>query len=46
MKTIIKRPGEAPRIIEVNNDLASLQRIIGGGIETLTFASNACVGRV
>ena len=43
MKSIIKRPGEAPRIIEVNNDLASLRRIIGGGIETLTFATNACV---
>lgn len=43
MKTILKRPGEVPQIVDADNELPYLQGIIGGGIETLTFAANACV---
>ena len=43
MKVIQKLPGEPAEIIEVENDLKALQKKVGGYIETVTFARNACV---
>ena len=43
MKSILKKPGEAPEIIEIENDLKALQKTIGGHIESFTFASDACI---
>ena len=35
MKVIYKKPGEAPEIREVENDLKPLQELVGGYIETI-----------
>jgi hypothetical protein len=43
MKVIIKRPGAEPEYAEIENSLAKLREIVGGHIETVTFASNACI---
>lgn len=43
MKAIYKAPGEVPQIIDIENTLEALQVAVGGYIETLTFASDACL---
>lgn len=44
MKALIKNPGEESfREIITENDLKSLQRLVGGYIETVTLATDACV---
>ena len=43
MKAIYKRPGLPPEIIEVENTLEALQEKVGGYIETVTLASDACI---
>ena len=43
MKVIWKEPGEAFEVREVENTLESLQKAVGGYIETFTFAEEACV---
>lgn len=44
MKALIKNPGdESFREIITENDLKSLQRLVGGDIETVTLATDACV---
>lgn len=41
---IKKKPGKAPEIEQFfENSLESFQKAVGGYIETVTFASNACV---
>lgn len=37
IKVIIKEPGKAPRYEEIENDLETLQTIVGGYIETVTL---------
>lgn len=43
MKVIYKAPGCAPEIIDVPNTLEALQEKVGGYIETVTFATDACI---
>ena len=43
MKAILKKPGEAPEIVEIDNDRKALSEIIGGRLESFTFATDACV---
>lgn len=44
MKALIKNPGdESFREIITENDLKSLQRLVGGYIETVTLATDACI---
>lgn len=43
MKAILKKPGEAPEIIEVDNDRKALSETIGGRLESFTFATDACI---
>lgn len=44
MRALIKNPGdEGFRQIVVPNDLHTLQQMVDGYIETVTFASDACV---
>lgn len=43
MKIIYKAPGRAPEVIEIPNTQEALQEKVGGNIETVTFAEDACV---
>ena len=43
ISVIIKQPGEAPYKTEVENTLKSLQELVRGYIETVTFAEDAAV---
>ena len=43
MKAILKKPGEAPEIVEIDNDRKALSEMIGGRLESFTFATDACV---
>lgn len=43
MKAIIKRVGENPEPIEIDNTLEALQAAVGGYIEPVTFAPDAVV---
>lgn len=43
MKAIYKLPGKDPEVIEAGNDLATLQKLVGGYIETVTIASDTCI---
>lgn len=43
MKAILKMPHKRPEIVEIENSLKALQEAVGGHIETLTFAVDACV---
>lgn len=43
MKVIRKRPGELPEVIDVNNDLKSLQTEVGGHIEVVTVAEDLAI---
>ena len=39
MKVYIKEPNKKPELREVENDLKTLQKIVGGYIETVTFGN-------
>ena len=39
MKILYKKPGEAPEIRDVANDLGALQDLVGGYIETVTVGN-------
>lgn len=43
MKAIYKAPNAAPEIINIDNTLEALQGAVGGRIETITVASDACI---
>ena len=43
MKIIYKAPGKNPELREIHNDLAALQQLVGGYIETVTVAPDACI---
>lgn len=43
MKIIYKAPGCAPEPRDIPNDLKELQVAVGGRIETVTIATDACV---
>lgn len=43
MKAILKNPGEQPQIVDIDNTLEALQAAVGGYIETVTVASDACI---
>lgn len=43
MKAIYKRPQEPAKIIDIDNSLDAPQGAVDGYIETLTFATDACV---
>ena len=43
MKVVAKKPGHLAEIIEIKNELKALQEYVGGRIETVTFASKACI---
>lgn len=43
MKAIYKAPGEAPKIVDIENTLEALQAAVGGYIETITVATDACI---
>ena len=40
---IICEPGKLPRIDHIENTLEAMQEIVGGYIETVTFAEDACI---
>ena len=43
MRVIAKAPNEAPIILEMKNTLEELQDAVGGNIEIVSFASDACI---
>jgi hypothetical protein len=43
LTAIYKAPGEQPEIIEIPNTLEALQEKVGGYIETVPFAPDACI---
>lgn len=43
MKVIWKKPGRPPETAEVENTLAALQEAVGGRIETVRLAEDACL---
>lgn len=43
MKVIWKKPGRPPETAEVENTLAALQEAVGGRIETVRLAEDACI---
>lgn len=43
IRVIRKRPGCLPEWVQVENTLEALQQEVGGYIETVTFARDACI---
>ena len=43
MRAMRKRPGEAWEVVEVANELEALQQAVGGYLESVTFAEDACI---
>lgn len=43
MKIIMKKPGEKPEVIEIENKPFTLQEAVGGPIEVLPIAEDICV---
>lgn len=43
MQVVIKRPGEAPAVMDIPNTLEALQEAVGGYIETVTVAEDLCL---
>lgn len=43
IRVIRKRPGCLPELVQVENTLEALQQEVGGYIETVTFARDACI---
>lgn len=42
MDVILKRPGRAPEVVQLDNTLEALQAAVGGYIETVTIAADVC----
>ena len=43
MKVIRKEPGKHPEVVDIANDLKSLQNSVDGPIETVTLAEDCCL---
>lgn len=43
IKAIIKHPGKNPEPIEIDNTLETLQKLVEGYIETVSFATNMTI---
>lgn len=43
MIAIYKEPNKRPEIINIDNTLTAMQEAVGGYIETITFATDACI---
>ena len=43
ISALVKRPGEAPRHVNVSNSLQALQKNVGGYIETVTVAEDMVI---
>ena len=43
ISVLIKEPGKKPRRESIPNTLEALQRVVGGYIETVTFASDVVI---
>ena len=43
MKAIIKKPGEKPRVIEIENELSTLQEAVEGYIQAVLLVADACI---
>ena len=43
MKAVLFKPGERGKVIEIENELTALQKAVGGYIETVTIAPDACL---
>lgn len=43
IKILMKKPGEKAAVVEPANDLAALQHLVGGYIETVTITSDLVV---
>lgn len=43
IRVIRKRPGCLPELVQVENTLEALQQEVGGYIETVAFARDACI---
>lgn len=43
MKVLKKEPGKGWKVAEIENTLEALQRGVGGKLEAVTLASDACV---
>lgn len=43
MKIIMKKPGEKPEVIEIENKLSALQEAVRGQIEVVTITDEVCV---
>ena len=43
IKVFVKEPGKAPALRSVPNELAALQEVVGGYIETVTVASDLVI---
>lgn len=43
MTALLLEPGKDSRTIEIENTLEALQEAVGGYIETVTFATDACL---
>lgn len=43
MKALYKAPGEPAKVIDIENTLKALQEAVGGYIETITIAEDACI---
>lgn len=43
ISALVKRPGEAPRHVNVSNSLQALQKNVGGYIETVTVAEDLVI---
>lgn len=43
LTVVIKEPGELPRMASVSNTLETMQKLVGGYIETVTLASGFAI---
>lgn len=43
INVVVKAPGEAAKITQIENTLEAFQKIVGGYIETLTFATDCTI---
>lgn len=43
MRAIIKSPGRRPGVIEMENSLRAMQKIVGGYIETVTLGTDTAL---
>lgn len=43
MRCVVKRPGQAPKVMDVANRLEALQAMVGGYIETVPFGDHLAI---